>query len=109
MENGYDGKRFKSQGENAAREYVRMGLIVLGVNKSDLEKLPKMDVNKALLARLIRRNMQMGLEWIATELTMGVRSSVTRAEKQLSEKMKVDPKLRNYGKSYLCNKSLPDP
>ena len=52
-----------------------------------------MDARKAMLARLVRRHTQMGLEWISGELSMGVRSSVTRAEKLLKENMKHDKNL----------------
>ena len=54
----------------------------------------KMDYRKALIARLLRQRTQVGLEWIAKELRMGVRSSVTRAEKNLAERLKLDKRLR---------------
>ena len=67
---------------------------VLRIDAEQLAGIPKMDVRKAMLARLIRRHNQMGLEWISGEPGMGVRSSVTRAEKLLNEKMKNDKNLR---------------
>ena len=94
VENGYDGRQLRSHGEKAAREYIGLGLGVLGIGADDLARLPKMDVRKALLARLLRRRTHVGLEWISAELRMGVRSSVTRAEKLLGEKMKHDKELR---------------
>ena len=93
-ENGYDGRQLRSHDEKAAREYIRLGLDVLGIDAGELAGMPKMDVRKAMLARLVRRHTQMGLEWISNELRMGVRSSVTRAEKLLNERMKHDKNLR---------------
>lgn len=94
LENGYDGRQLRSHDEKAARQYVELGLEVLGMEVEELENLPKMDVNKAMLARLLRKHTHVGLEWISRELKMGVRSSVTRAEKMLNEKMKHDKTLR---------------
>lgn len=99
VENGYDGRQLRSHSETAARQYIQAGLKVLGLSGGDLSGLRKMDVRKALLARLVRRRTQVGLEWIAMELKMGVRSSVTRAERNLSQKMKHDKQLRKQWKN----------
>jgi hypothetical protein len=53
-----------------------------------------MDTRKAMLARIVRRHTGMGLEWISETLGMGVRSSVTRAEKELQRKIGNDKKLQ---------------
>ena len=94
VENGYDGQQLRSHDERAAQEYIKSSLALLGLKRKELPQLPKMDVRKALIARLLRRKTHVGLEWIAGELKMGVRSSVNRAEKQLVEKMKRDKKLQ---------------
>jgi len=93
-ENGYDGRQLRSHDEKAAREYIELGLKVMGIDAAALAGMPKMDVRKAMLARLVRRHTQMGLEWISRELKMGVRSSVTRAEKLLNERMENEKPLR---------------
>jgi len=94
VENGYDGQQLRGHDERAAQQYIETSLSMLGLERSELSMLPKMDVRKALIARLLRRKTQVGLEWIARELKMGVRSSVSRAEKQLVEKMNRDKKLQ---------------
>jgi hypothetical protein len=53
-----------------------------------------MDVSKAMLARIVRKHTGMGLVWISATREMGVRSSVTRAEKELQRKMANDKKLQ---------------
>lgn len=98
VENGYDGRQLRGHDERAAQEYIESGLSVLGLKREELESLRKMDMQKALLARMLRRKTHVGLDWIARELKMGVRSSVTRAEKQLAEKMKRDKKLQKLWK-----------
>jgi|GEM_PF-5004576 hypothetical protein len=54
----------------------------------------KMDMRKAMLSGLLRRHTSMGLDWISRDLHMGVRSSVTRAEKILKQRMLDDDDLR---------------
>ena len=93
-ENGYSGKEIRDHGERAAREWIEKGLVVMGLDGSDLAGMRKMDVRKAMLARIVRRHTGMGLEWISATLGMGVRGSVTRAEKELQRKMSHDKKLQ---------------
>ncbi|MDC1406444.1 hypothetical protein N8314_02730 [Akkermansiaceae bacterium] len=50
----------------------------------------------SMIARLVRRHTSMGLEWIAAQLHMGVRSSVTRAEKDLQRKLAKDKVLAKH-------------
>ena len=98
-ENGYSGKEIRDHGERAAREWIEKGLEVMGLDWSDLAGMRKMDARKAMLARIVRRHTGMGLEWISATLGMGVRSSVTRAEKELQRKMSTDKKLqKQWGK-----------
>jgi hypothetical protein len=44
--------------------------------------------------RLLRKQTSMPLEWIAKELTMGVRSSVSRADHNLTNELKENKKLQ---------------
>lgn len=92
-ENGYDGRLLRTHGEQAALAWISAGLDRLGVEQAELAGMRKMDLRKAMLARLVRRHTSVGLQWIADTLCMGVRSSVTRAEKILLERMKNDKKL----------------
>ena len=71
---------------------------ILGLGATDLAGMPKMDVRKALLARLLRKRTQVGLEWISAELKMGVKSSVTRVKKLLSDRIKHEKKPQKLGK-----------
>ena len=64
------------------------------MDKGELLKLRKLDPKKAMIVRLIRRHTRVKLDWIARELRMGVRSSVTLAEKRLKEELKNDLNLR---------------
>jgi hypothetical protein len=66
----------------------------MGLELADLARMRKMDMNKAMLSSLLRRHTSMGLDWISRELHMGVRSSVTRAEKILRQRMLEDKDLR---------------
>ncbi|MGJ8642374.1 MAG: transposase [Luteolibacter sp.] len=97
-ENGYSGGAVKDRSEAAARRWIAEGMKILGMERVDLSNCPKMDVRKAMLARLVRRHSRMTLDWIAEELEMGVRSSVTRAERQLKVKLEENRKLRNLWK-----------
>ena len=94
LENGYSGKQLRDHGERAAREWIRVGLDVMGLELADLAGMRKMDMRKAMLSSLLRRHTGMGLDWISRELHMGVRSSVTRAEKILKQRMLNDENLR---------------
>lgn len=93
VENGYSGEPQQSHGEMAGRELIEKGLEVLGIAHEDLKEMRKMDVQKAMVARLVRRHTHMGLEWISRELHMGVRSGVSRAEKILQKKIQTDKNL----------------
>ena len=93
LENGYCGKQL-NHGERAAREWIRVGLDVMGLELADLAEMRTMDMSKAMLRSLLRRHTCMGLDWISRELHMGVRSSVTRAEKILKQRMLDDEDLR---------------
>jgi hypothetical protein len=53
-----------------------------------------LDIKKAMLVRLLRKQTSMPLEWIAKELTMGVRSSVSRADHHLTNELKENKKLQ---------------
>lgn len=92
-ENGYDGDQLRSHGEEAASKIIKEGLEYLEIERADLIMMPKMDERKAILARIVRRYTRVRLEWLANELCMGSRSSVTRAEKILSTKLKDDKTL----------------
>jgi hypothetical protein len=105
--NGYSGKEIRDHGERAAREWIEKGLLVMELEWSDLAGMPKMDARKAMLARVVRRHTRMGLEWISATLGMGVRSSVTRAEKELQRKMSYDKKLQKQWEDLKCTLSLP--
>ena len=94
LENGYCGKQLRDHGERAAREWIRVGLDVMGLELTDLAEMRKMDMRKAMLSGLLRRHTSMGLDWISRDLHMGVRSSVTRAEKILKQRMLDDDDLR---------------
>ena len=94
IENGYSDEQLTGNGEKAARLYIKESLGVLGLTRKELKALPKMDVSKAMIARILRKKTKMNLDWISKELCMGVRSSVTRAEKVLAKKIQTDKKLK---------------
>ncbi len=97
-ENGYSGSEMRDSSEVSARRWIREGMGVLGMSSGELTACRKMDVRKAMLARLVRRHSRMTLDWIARELEMGVRSSVTRAERQLRIRLKTDRELNKLWK-----------
>ncbi len=97
-ENGYSGSEMRDRSEVSARRWIREGMGVLGMSSGELTDCRKMDVRKAMLARLVRRHSRMTLDWIARELEMGVRSSVTRAERQLKIRLKTDRELNKLWK-----------
>ena len=71
-----------------------MGRSERGRKGVDLAEMRKMDMRKAMLSGLFRRHTSMGLDWISRELHMGVRSSVTRAEKILKQRILDEEDLR---------------
>ena len=97
-ENGYDGRQLGGHDEIAAAAWIEAGLDCLDLTRDDLRLMRKMDPRKAMITRLIRRHTSMGLEWIAAQLHMGVRSSVTRAEKDLQLKLAKDKVLAKHWK-----------
>jgi putative transposase len=93
-ENGYTGQEIRDHSEADARKLIDQALLTLELEKDELLKLRKLDPKKAMIVRLIRRHTRVKLDWIARELRMGVRSSVTLAEKRLKEELKNDLTLR---------------
>ena len=73
---------------------IEQGLAILELAREDLTKMRKLDIKKAMLVRLLRKQTSMPLEWIAKELTMGVRSSVSRADHNLTNALKENKKLQ---------------
>jgi hypothetical protein len=94
MENGFQREQLRGHGEKAAQEMIEQGLAILELAREDLTKMRKLDIKKAMLVRLLRKQTSMPLEWIAKELTMGVRSSVSRADHNLTNALKENKKLQ---------------
>jgi len=93
-ENGFSGQQIRDHGEADARKLIDGALQVIGLEKDELLKLRKLAPQKAMIVRLIRRDTCVKLDWIARELRMGVRSSVTLAEKRLKNELKNDINLQ---------------
>ena len=94
MENGFQREQLRGHGEKAAQEMIEQGLAILKLAREDLNKMRKMDIKKAMLVRLLRKQTTMPLEWIAKELSMGVRSSVSRTDHNLTNELKENKKLQ---------------
>jgi len=86
--NGYGGRQSNDHAEATARLWIGRGLDVLGLSKADLETINKTDWRKAMIVRSVRKHSSVKLDWIAKELSMGVRSGVTRAEQMLKVRLK---------------------
>ena len=94
MENGFQGEQLRGHGEKAAQEMIEQGLAILELAREDLTKMRKLDIKKAMLVRLLRKQTSMPLECIAKEFTVGVRSSVSRADHNLTNELKENKKLQ---------------
>jgi hypothetical protein len=73
---------------------IEQGLAILELAREDLDKMRKLDIKKAMLVRLLRKQTSTPLEWIAKELTIRVRSSVSRADHNLTNELKENKKLQ---------------
>ena len=97
-ENGFSGQQIRDHGEADARKLIDEALKTIGLEKAELLKLRKLDPKKAMVVRLIRKHTRVKLDWIASELRMGVRSSVTLAEKRLKDELENELNLRKLWK-----------
>ena len=72
---------------------LQMGMAeILAMTIDELRVLKKTDWRKAMVARLLRANTSVKLDWISKELNMGARIGIGRAEMLLKAKLERDKK-----------------
>ena len=75
----YDGEQRRSYLEAAAKDWLAKGLETLGLERSELEELPKGDERKLLLGGWLKTHFSVTNRWLSGELHMGHPSRVSRA------------------------------
>lgn len=86
----YLGDEARRHDELEAERLLNTGLDCLGVDRSILPRLKKNDVQKKVVAWLIRQNTSVRNEWICEKLSMGRPSNLARHVKDVSESTDVD-------------------
>lgn len=88
--NGYHGPEVKDHGKAMAEKLADAGCAYFDWREEDLQRLPKGDERKALVASMIHRLTTVPLDWISERLRMGVRAGVCRGIKRHREKLEKD-------------------
>ena len=74
-----DHEQRRGYNERAAREALKAGLAILGINAAELDHLKKRDERKMLLGGWLKSNFAVSNEWVAGELSMGHITTVSQA------------------------------
>ena len=85
MRKNYHGSEEREHGELAAKRMIEEGLKRAGLQKGDLEDLPKGDSRKAAIAAQVRATTTVRLRWLADELKMGTPANINQACRRLSQ------------------------
>ena len=83
----------KQHSEVRAEAVVKAGMTLCKLDTEALEALPRGDKRKALIALAVKRETTVPLDWIATRLYMGARSTVSREVGALAKVLPKDKKL----------------
>ena len=75
----YAGQAKREHGQAQAERLLTRGLRVLGLTRRQLERTPKGQAEKAVLAWWLRRQTTVGRGWVAERLRMGDASRVSKA------------------------------
>jgi len=73
---------------------IAAGLDHFGLAKEDLNSMQKNDWRKAMLAMIITETTSLSHEWIASQLKMGHKTSVSRLSSQMKNEIRTNRKLR---------------
>lgn len=79
----FSGDMVKGHDEREAKRLLEFGLEQVGVKRSELALLRKGDARKKIIAWLIRKNTNVGNEWISNALSMGHPSGISRHVKEV--------------------------
>jgi REP element-mobilizing transposase RayT len=74
----YAGQAKREHGQAQAQRLLTRGLRLLGLTRRQLERTPKGQVEKAVLAWWLRRQTTVGRGWVAERLWMGMRLGYPR-------------------------------
>ena len=79
------GAAVKERNEHEAAKLVKEGLTKLGIAEDALENMVNSAVEKKAVAAWVSNQTLASTEWLANELHMGHRSSVSKAKKWAKE------------------------
>ena len=87
----------KEHNQQRAEGLVQNGMAVCRLDKEALAALPRGDERKVVIALAVRQQTTMPLDWIAAQLQMGARSTVSREVGAMAKKLESNVEL---GKLY---------
>jgi putative transposase len=73
------GVVWKASAEQQAEKLIQQRLLELGWADAELARRPKTDVSKVWIARSLRKETTMTVQWIASRLQMGTRNTLRNA------------------------------